>query len=199
MDTIAISCKRREGRGKEAARKLRGEGRMPAVVYGHGFDEPIAVSVEPKALGQALNNPRGQNALFDLEIEGEARGRVMVRELQRHAVTREILHVDLVAPNLEREVVASVPVVFVGKSIGVTTGGRIRKPYREVKLRSKPADIMAEVVIDITPLDHNDAVMASQLELPEGVTAVYDRDYVVVKVVKPRGRTTEEAPAKKKK
>ena len=164
---------------------------MPAVVYGHGHDEPIAVSLEPKNLTKALDNPKGQNALFDLEIDGAPKGKVMVRELQRHPVSRKVLHIDLVAPNVERALVAPVPVRFIGKSVGVTAGGRIRKPYREVKLSALPADIPAEVVIDITPLDHGDAIMASQLALPEGTKAIFDRDYVVVKVVKPRGRADE--------
>lgn len=193
MESIALSCKRREGRGKEAARRLRNLGEMPAVVYGQGHDEPIAVSLDPTLLADALNNPKGQNALFGLEVDGEAKGQVMVRELQRHPVTRQILHVDLVSPDLDRDIVAAVPVRFIGKSVGVTTGGRIRKPYREVKLSSKPADVLAEVVIDITPLDHGDTIMASDLTLPEGIRAIYDRDYVVVKVVKPRGRDGEAA------
>lgn len=191
MESIALSCKRREGRGKEAARKLRNDGLMPAVVYGHGFGEPIPVSLDPKALQKALENPWGQNALFEIEIDGEAKGKVLVRELQRHPVSRAVLHIDLVAPDLQREIVAAVPVRFTGKSIGVSAGGRIRKPYREVKLRATPDNIPAEIVLDITNLDHGDAIMASELDLPENVVPVFDRDYVVVKVVKPRGRAAK--------
>lgn len=70
--------------------------------------------------------------------------------------------------------------------------GRIRKPYREVRLEALPAAIPAELVIDITDLDHEDSIMASEMKLPEGVRAIYDRDYVVVKVQKPRGRLDED-------
>ncbi|MCA9559027.1 MAG: hypothetical protein KC583_10735, partial [Myxococcales bacterium] len=97
-------------------------------------------------------------------------------------------------------VVSPLPEKIIGKSIGVTTGGRLRTPYREVRLKAKPSDFPASVTIDITNLDHNDAVMASQMPLPEGVEPVFDRDYVVVKVVAPRGRkATEEAADKGKK
>ena len=188
METTALSCKRREGRGKEAARKIRAAGGIPAVVYGHGYDTPISVIVDPKQLTKALKNPKGTNAIFDITIDDQASGKVLVRELQRHAVSRKILHLDLVAPKPGRKLTYNVPVRFTGKSIGVVTGGRLRKPYREVRLEALPESVPAEVVIDITELDHDDTIMASQMVLPEGVRAIYDRDYVVVKVQKPRGR-----------
>lgn len=201
MEAIAISSTPREGRGKGAARKLRAVGQIPAIAYGHGIEASIPLTLDPKALEKALDNPYGANALFDLAIEGGAHHRVLVRDLQRHPVSREVLHVDLVAPDLDEPVVSPVPVKIIGKSIGVTTGGRLRTPYREVRLKAKPADFPADVTIDITNLDHNDGVMASEMPLPEGVEPVYDRDYVVVKVVAPRGRkaTEEEAEKGKKK
>ena len=185
----------REGRGKGPARRLRAAGRIPAVAYGHGIESPIALSVEPRALGAALQNPKGLNALFTLEIEGGGSHQVLVREIQRHKVSRALLHVDLVAPDLEKPITAPVPVRVTGKSIGVSMGGKLRTPYREMKLLAKPADMPAEVVLDITELDQGQTIMASEVALPEGVSAVYDRDYVVVKVVAPRGRkaTAEEA------
>ena len=187
MDAIALSSTRRSPGGKGVARRLRAEGRLPAVLYGHGVESPTPLSLDPKEFVKALTNPKGLNAVFTVEIDGTTH-QVLAREMQRHPVGRQIMHVDLVASDPEKPIVTFVPVSFTGKSIGVVTGGRIRKPYREIKLRARPMDVPAEIVVDITPLDHNDTIHASDLQLPEGVKPVYDRDYVVVKVSKPRGK-----------
>jgi large subunit ribosomal protein L25 len=187
MDAIALSSTHRSPGGKGVARRLRAEGRLPAVLYGYGVETPTPLSLDPKEFQKALTNPKGLNAVFSIQVEGNTH-HVLARELQRNPVSRQILHVDLVAADMNKPVVAAVPVSFIGKSIGVVTGGRIRKPYREVLLRAKPTEMPAEVVVDITPLDHGMGVKATELTLPDGVNPVFDRDYVVVKVLKPRGK-----------
>lgn len=199
MEAIAISGTVREGRGKGPARRLRVAGQVPAIVYGHGVSEPIPVSVDPHRLEKLMQNPRGTNALVDLEVEGRGTFKVLMREIHRHPVKRSLVHLDFVCPDPTRPITFDVPVEVVGRSVGIQTGGKLRKPYREVRLSALPADVPAAVTIDITPLDHGDAIMASQMPLPEGVTPVYDRDYVVVKIVAPKGRKDEPAAAPSKK
>ncbi|MCA9539627.1 MAG: 50S ribosomal protein L25 [Myxococcales bacterium] len=199
MEAIALQSTTRDGRGKGPNRRLRAAGRVPAVVYGHGVETPLAVSLDPTELNAALANPKKQNALFDVSVDGERNVVVLVRDIQRDAVSRAIEHVDLVAPDLNRPVVAVVPLEFTGRSIGVQTGGRLRTPYREVKLRSVPALVPAAVVIDVTQMDQGDTLMSSQLPLPEGVEVVAERDFVVAKVLKPRGVKKVAAKEEKKK
>ena len=192
MELIPLSCSPREGRGKQAARQLRAAGQIPAVVYGHGIDETLSVAVDPRALKEALENPKGYNALLEVNVGDASKYVVLVREVQRHPVSRKFLHVDFVAPDLETSIVAEVPVRTVGKSVGMITGGHLQTPYREVRLFCKPGVTPTEILVDITNLDHGDSIMASEMSLPEGVAAVYDRDYVVTKVLKPRGLADEE-------
>lgn len=191
MDAIALSSTRRSPGGKGVARRLRAEGRLPAVLYGHGVESPTPLSLDPKEFVKAITNPKGLNAVYSIEIDGTSH-QVLAREMQRHPVSRKILHVDLVAADPDKLITTFVPVNFTGKSVGVVTGGRIRKPYREIKLRARPMDVPVDITVDITEMDHNDAIHASDLQLPEGVTPVYDRDYVVVKVTKPRGKLLDE-------
>lgn len=200
MEAIALESTIRDGRGKGPARRLRAAGRVPAVVYGHNVEAPIAVSLDPKALDKALANPKEANALFQVSIDGGSDHTVMAREIQRHPVSRAILHLDLVAPDLEKQIITEVPFEVTGRSKGVVVGGRLRTPYRAIKLRSKPADIPAIVQVDITEMDIGDTLFVSGLDLPAGVEAVYDRDYVVAKVLKPRGvaKKAEEGGKKKK-
>ncbi|MGB0646322.1 MAG: 50S ribosomal protein L25 [Bradymonadia bacterium] len=198
METILLNGTLREKVGKEANRKLRASGQMPAVLYGAGIEESISVSLEPRQLNKALENPKKTNALMNVDLGSDAGTHtVLVREIQRHPVRRTILHVDLVAPDLSKPVVSVVPLRYTGKSIGVSMGGRLRTPYREVSVECLPADIPAEIVVDITDLDIGQAVHATSLDVGEGVSVIYDRDFVVVKVLKPRGgmavAETEEA------
>ena len=188
MEPIVLNAALREGIGKEANRKLRASGGTPAVLYGFGVSESLNVTLEPKQLVKALENPKKANALMSVEFGSDSDAHtVLVREIQRHPVRREILHVDLVVPNPDKAVVSTVPVRFTGKSVGVSMGGRIRMPYREVQVSSRPADIPVEIVVDITALDIGDMVKASALDVPDNVSVVYDQDFVVVKVLKPRG------------
>ena len=188
METLIAQT--REGIGKEAAKKIRNTGSIPAVLYGHNCEKAVSVSLGYRNVEKALDNPKGQNIYLELELDGKVHEqRVLIRELQRHPVSRRILHVDLVVPHPEKELVSTIPLTFVGRSIGVQMGGRIRKPYREVRVKSLPEQIPAEIVVDITPLDQGDMIYASNLEIDKA-QVLYDQDYVVVKVVAPRGKAT---------
>ncbi len=194
MEPIVLNGTLREGVGKEFNRKLRASGAMPAVLYGHGLDASLNLTLEPRQLDKALENPKKANALMSVDLGADKGSHtVLVREIQRHPVKRSIVHVDLVVPDLDKPIQTKIPVRFVGRSIGVSMGGRLRTPYREVIVLCKPAAIPVEVVVDITELNIGDSVEASQLSLPDDVSVVYDRDFVVVKVLKPRGGSDEVA------
>jgi large subunit ribosomal protein L25 len=192
METILLNGTLREGVGKEANKKLRASGQMPAVLYGSGIEKSLSLALEPRQLVKALENPKKTNALMNVDLGSDAGTHtVLVREIQRHPVRRTILHVDLVVPDLEKNVVSVVPLRYTGKSVGVSMGGRLRMPYREVSVLSKPANIPAEIVVDITDLDIDDAVHASGLDIGGDASVIFDRDFVVVKVQKPRGGGAE--------
>ena len=192
METMTLTTQPRETGGKGPARRTRREGRTPAVVYGHQVEASLSVSLDPRELRTALANPKGANQLFDVSI-GDATHKCFVREIQRHPVRREILHVDLVATDTAKPIISDIPVNIVGRSIGVQTGGKLRVPYREIKVSSLPAIIPACIELDVTEMDHDHTVRASDLELPDGVETIYEQDFVVVKIVPPRGRREDEA------
>jgi large subunit ribosomal protein L25 len=187
MEAIEISAERRTTSGKGSNRKLRSAGRVPAIMYGKGLDVAVSVSLCPRELGKALSNPKKHNALFQINLGDEETPVVLVREIQRDPVSRAILHVDLMSPDLQKGRTVSIPIRFSGKSKGVALGGRLQMPYRDLRVFSLPENIPAEVVVDVTDMDIGDAVMVSALTLPADVTAIYDDDYVVAKVLQPRG------------
>ena len=193
MNAISLSSSRRSGTGKGSCRRLRYGGALPGVVYGYGIEEPVLVTLDPAELKTVLENPKGFNAVIDLAIEGGETHKVMVRELQRHPVSRALIHVDLVTPKPDREMLSVVPLRLAGKAPGLEAGGEVQMPRREVKVLSTAENIPSDILVDVGTLDLGGTIMASELSIHEGASVVFDRDFVVARCVTPRGiEETEE-------
>lgn len=190
MQEVNVVAETRNGAGKGVNRKLRALDRVPAVLYGHGVETPINLTVDPKEMAKALRTPWGVNVLLNLQHGGKTY-KAMCREIQRNPVSRAFRHIDFVSPNPNKEITVLVPLNITGKSIGISTGGKLRQPYREVRVKTTPAKIPSEITVDITNLDQNQGIMASDLNLGEGVKVVYDRDFVIAKILVPKGKDSE--------
>jgi large subunit ribosomal protein L25 len=182
----------RQDSGKGAAIKLRQQGKVPGVCYGASPDgriEPLPIIVDVKALRAALDPVRKQNTVIDLTIDGVAGGQrklhALVKEYQVHPLRRDITHVDLLAIDPNKEVVASVPLEFTGKPAGAINGGQIRTVLRSIEVKAKPSDIPVKLVVDVSPLEIGDVIHVSSIGLPGGVTAVTGRDLAVVTCAAP--------------
>ena len=195
METLPLTGTLRTTSGKGSNRKLRASGKIPATLYGHGVAETKSVTLDPRELGKCLENPKGANALFSFSIDGTENHTVLIREIQRDSVSRRILHVDLVSPNLDANLVATVGVSFSGKSPGVSLGGRLRTPYREVRVSAKPESIPADIPVDLGTLEIGDTIMASDIKLDDDASILFERDFVIAKVLKPRGKQVEDQAA----
>lgn len=182
MDTTLSATKRPDLTGKGAARKLRRTGRIPAVVYGPDHDEALAVHVDPDALQAMFRHTGNRNTVVQLDMDGETIP-VLVRAAQRHPVSRDILHVDFYRVSAERPVEVMVPVRGVGRAAGMALGGRLQLIRREVKVRCAYDRIPATLDVDITPMNIEDVVKASELNVPEGVEVVYERDFNVLTIL----------------
>ena len=162
-------------RGTRPSRRLRRTGRVPAVVYGMG-DNPIQVSVDRADLRGALSTDAGLNALITLEVDGD-RQLSIVKDLQRHPVRRDVLHVDFLRINPDLEVEMEVPLLLVGEAKKVTqASGMVDQVMHSVPLLAKPADIPVEVTADVSDLEVGSSLRVSDIALPAGVTAAGDPD-----------------------
>ena len=186
MIEISLDAEPRDGAGKGVTRKLRAKNRVPAVLYGFGLEKAENLTVDPKAIAKTLRTAWGRNVLLTLNVPGKSL-KVMCREVQLHPVSREVRHVDFVSPNPAKDVIVWVPLNVTGRSVGVQAGGKVRQPYKEVRIKTRPALIPSEIPIDVTNLDVGDSIMASQVNLGAGVTIVCDRDFAVVQVITPKG------------
>ena len=197
-DKVTFNVQKREGTGKGVSRKLRAAGMIPGVCYGNANDS-FAVSADPKVLYKLLTGPARTNIVFALAVEGgETFNHVMVREYQVDPVRRTLVHADFVVVDPAKALTVTVPVVPKGVSLGVKAGGNFRSVRPEVVVSALPDDIPVNVTYDVTGMNIEDALMASELELPEGVSPAYKVDYSIFQVAMARGaevETEEEAEA----
>ena len=202
MERQNISAEPREVGSKGINRRLRTEGKIPAVLYGHG-EKGRGLTINAKDIGLKMR-AQGSNALYDLKVAGENDAVVvMVKDFQIDTLSRKLTHVDLLKINLAEKVIIKVPVHLVGKAIGQAKGGIVDQARREVSVRCLPTKIPQAIDIDITGLDMGHAIHMKDLKLPEGVEVPSQEanetivSIVAVKEEKPAeaAAATEAAPA----
>jgi large subunit ribosomal protein L25 len=176
---------------KGASRQLRTQGKVPGVCYGasvNGKIAPLPITIDVRELKKALDPVRKQNTVLDLTIEGGAGKQqlhALVKDYQLDALRRDITHVDLLAIDPNKEVLAEVPLEFIGKPKGAIDGGQIRIVMRNLEVRAKPNDIPVKLTIDVSPLEIGDVIHVSSVALPAGVEVVTGRDLAVVTCAAP--------------
>ena len=191
VETITVAGRPRTERGKNAARRLRRDGRIPAVLYG-GQDENLPLAVDPKQIQSILHSPSGHNTLFTLQVDGGSSCRAMVRDWVYHPVQGILLHVDLLRIASETRLKVNVPIHPVGEPTGVKIqGGVLHFVLREVELECLPEDIPEEIRVDVSALNIGEGVRTGNLPLGSRVKLSTDPNRVVMHVLAPR---VEETP-----
>ena len=165
MAIVTLKSTRRDGVGKGVARRLREAGNVPAIYYGRG-EEPVALTLQVKELETLIHGSAGSNVIVDLKVEGAAAAdrKAILREIQRHPVRGNILHVDLQHISLSERITVEVPVVLVGVPTGVKDGGGILEHLlREVEVECLPTDIPEKLTVDVSNLNIGESVHVSDL------------------------------------
>jgi large subunit ribosomal protein L25 len=179
MPDVALSANLREERGSKSARRLRREGQIPAVLYGHGSD-PLSITIEARALRQAYASQSGGGVLFGLSLEGKDH-LVITREIQRHPVRRTINHIDFQIVSRDEIIPGDVSIQLIGEALAVTRNeGNVEHSLMSIRVHAKPADMPASIEVDITDLEIGQAIRVSDLNLPSGVTIDIDPETAVV-------------------
>ncbi len=185
METLELAVKGREQRGKEASRVLRREGRFPAVIYGPKM-EPAPISLEVREFEKKIGFGTHTHLLRLSAADGSVSERlVVVKDVQRHPVTRNLLHADLYEVDVHERIRVDVPINFVGKAAGVDFGGILQPVRRSIEVLCLPMQIPDEIEIDVSPLGIHDAIHISDIVAPEGVEIPYDADVAIVTVLPP--------------
>ncbi|MBW2390862.1 MAG: 50S ribosomal protein L25 [Deltaproteobacteria bacterium] len=183
--TLAVEI--RNDTGKGLARRLRRDGRVPAVLYGHG-KATVSLAIEANALEHLLKTSHaGLNTLIDLAGASEVKGRVvLVKELQRHPVAGTLVHADFFEIDTKELLHIAVPIRLLGSAAGVNFGGILEHIMREIELACLPTAIPDSIEIDISHLEVGDSVHVSDLTLPEGVETALDPGLPVAHVAVPK-------------
>ena len=193
MEVGKLTVQHRSKTGKGISRSTRRDGEVPGVCYGFGMEQPLPVTLNVKALKASFDPERRRNTVIDLTIEGDKQMTVkaMLWDFQVHPLKQTVTHVDLKAIDPEKPVEAVVPITSTGTHKGAVEGGLLSWSRHEVKLRCKPGDIPAKIVLDIRPLSLGDVFHLSDLDLPEGVVLAEAAKLTIVTCIAPKGLKSE--------
>ena len=196
-ESMVITVERREELGRSAARRLRRDGRIPAVVYGAG-KETFSCSVDEKAIQQLLKGDAGENAIFLLKLQGtKQERRAMIKDIQLDPITRRFEHIDFIRVTRGHKLTVSMPVELSGDCPGVREGGRVNLVSWELELEILPREMFDKIEVDISKLDIGDQLTVADLEdlLPSSARFLEDAGRTVVVIEAPRAEVEEEEAA----
>ena len=192
-----LKIEKREGRGKNEARRLRASGRIPAVLYGAEKGKALEIAVDPKALLRILHSESGVNTLIGLEgLSDTGRdARVMVKEYQLDPIDHKLLHADLYQIAMDKTITVTVPILLKGEAKGVKQqGGIVDFVNREIEIEVLPGDIPENISVDVTELLLNQGIRVRDLHTEQAKwKPLSDPDTMIVHVV--TLKVEEEAPA----
>jgi large subunit ribosomal protein L25 len=192
MEEIALNVEGREGRGKGPSRRLRHNGKIPGVFYGPK-SAATALAVDGKEFTSHVSNREGSHLIrFQSPVADLQQKVALVREVQVHPVSGDVIHVDFYEVDLTQRLQVTVPLHFVGKAVGTTEGGILQPVIREVEVECLPSDIPQFIEVDVSALAIHDAIHLADLQMPPNVSAAFESNEAVVTVLPP---TVEEVKA----
>ena len=194
MAELSLQVSRREGSGKGVARKLRQNGRIPAVVYG-GHREPVAIEVDRKSVSELVTkSEHGVRSIFLLKMSGTDQQRqAMIKDLQIDPISRRIIHIDFVRVMMDEVVRVTVPVHVNGMAKGVKeAGGMLDFQVRDLHVECLPSAIPDAIEVDVSNLEIHKYIRISDIQVPAGVKILDDPERVVVGVTVARAEVVAE-------
>ena len=191
MATAQLSASVRDGAGKGVARSLRRTGRLPAVIYGHAR-EPLALSVNQREFERLLERVAAENTVIELSIDGTM-SRTLIREIQRHPVKRDVLHVDFQELVAGERVVVRIPIVLQGIPDGVrNAGGILSQVMQDLECRVDPLNMPGHIDVDVTAIAIGHSIHVSEISIPPGLEVIGDPESTIAVVAAPKAEV--EAP-----
>ena len=182
-DSTKLSLNARDPEGSRTARRLRRSGAVPGVIYG-GDGEPSHFSVDARILRNTLAH---SGAILDISVDGGTSSPVLVKDLQRHPVRGDIMHVDFIRVNMNETIQTTVVLELVGgdDAPGVDQGGVLSQETREVNIEALPGDIPDTITHDVSGMQIIDTLTLSAVTVPAGITLLDDLDETVIATITP--------------
>jgi large subunit ribosomal protein L25 len=178
-DDIILAAQPGRTTGSSASRRLRADGKVPAVLYGRGA-EPAALTVAWRDLRSALTTDKGLNALLTIDVGGK-QTKAIVKEIQRHPVRRDVLHVDFLSVDVDKPITTDVPIVLEGEAtLVLREEGVVEQALNAIVVHAKPDAIPGHLAVDVSELEIGHTITVADLVLPPGVTTDADPEETVV-------------------
>ena len=194
MAHYTLAARKRELKGKGAAKKLRKENKTPAVFYGSDTDN-LMLTVDSSDLKKIMKKTAGENIILGLQIEsdkGSDSKMVMLKELQSDPVRDIYLHADFYEVSMDKELTIDVPLRLVNTPVGVTNGGILQHVRREITISCLPDKLVEFIDLDVSELDIGESLHIKDINLPEGTRSLQEGSLTVAVVIAPTISAAEE-------
>lgn len=190
MEDIKLIAKKRDLEGSSNARRLRAVGNLPGIVYGAG-KEPVSILVDLHDFEQILHHHTSESLLVEVDVEGEGIVSVLVKDVQHHPVTSELLHVDLLRVEANKPIQVDIALELVGESAGVKAGGILDHVMHAISVECLPADLVEKFEVDVSGMEIGQSLQVSDLGIDSKYKILVDGEAIVTAV---HGPTAEEEP-----
>ncbi len=197
MKSVSLNATARMLGRRAGAKKLRSEGRIPAVIYGRQA-KPQKLELKAREMEDLIHHSVSENLLVDLAVKDDSRPKrlALVQEVQHHPLSGKVLHVDFHEVAEDEKVTIMVPVDTIGEAIGVKTeGGVLEHVLFKIKARGLPKDLPEQIMVDVSHLKIGQAIHIGEIKAPEGVELLGDKAIPVIAVAAPRTEEEEAAEA----
>ncbi len=184
MSSVSLTVESRQETGSAASRRLRAEGKVPAIVYGHGTD-PLTISVDHRELELAFHTDAGRNVIFELDLGGKGTETAIAQAIDRHPFKPFIRHIDFMLVNLDEELTADVSVTVEGSSPAVRDGGVLELIRPTVQVTAILSALPSEIVVDVSAMEMGDTLRIADLPVMDGVVYAEDEGLTVVTISAP--------------
>ncbi|WP_372794951.1 50S ribosomal protein L25 [Pontiella sp.] len=194
MEDTKLIAKKRNLEGSANVRRLRGEGVLPGVVYG-GDKDPVSVVVDTHDFEQILHHHSSESVMIEVELEGEGDIRVLVKEVQHHPVTSDLLHVDLQRVVAGQAMTVEIQLELTGEAAGVKAGGTLDHVMHSITVECLPKDMIEAIEVDVTDLEIGQNLHVADLGIEAKYKLLVDDDAIVCGVSGPMAEEEEETEA----
>lgn len=192
MHQVELNATLREKKGKEANKKLKANGTVPAILYGREKDN-ISLTINAKELAKVIT--AGENAIISMTITDNLQETVVLKDWQLHPYNGTILHADFYRISLEESIEANVPIEIVGVASGQKTGGVLDILIREIKIRALPLQVPDKFEINVSHLEIGDIIHVKDIQMGEGIEILSDTEQVLITLTVPVVEVVEQGPS----
>ncbi len=191
MEDVKLIAKKRVLEGTGNARRLRNDGTLPGVVYGDE-KEPVSVTVDMHDFEQILHHHVSESLLLEIELEGEGDISVLIKDVQHHPVTSDLMHVDLQRVSANKPIHVDVPIALIGESEGVKAGGTLDHVMHSIGVECLPKDLVEAFEVNVSGLKIGDSLSVADMNLGDKYKLLVDEDAIIASVTGPKSESDED-------